>query len=138
MAFPILDIALKLVDKVFPDPVAKSQAQLEVLKLQQTGELAQLEAETKLALGQVEVNKVEAASPSLFKSGWRPAVGWTCVAALSYQFIGRPLLAWATGVWAEAGTPVPPPLDIGDLMTLLLGMLGLGAARTYEKINKAA
>jgi hypothetical protein len=81
-------------------------------------------------LAQLEVNKAEAATGSLFVGGWRPAVGWVCVAAMALNFILTPML----GPVIEAYTPiVMAPLAMGEMMPILLGMLGLTAARTYEK-----
>jgi hypothetical protein len=133
----IIDAAMKVIDRVFPDPAQKAAAQLELLKLQQAGEFKQLDADLQLALAQIKVNEVEAASPDLFKSGWRPAVGWTCVSGLVYQFLVMPLLPWFVAV---LGKPVPalPAIDMGTLMTLLVGLLGLGTMRTVEKIKGAA
>lgn len=131
-----LDIGGKLIDRLIPDPAQKSAAALELLKLQQSGELATLAADTDLARGQLEVDKVEAASPATFTSGWRPAVGWVCAAGLASQFLVAPFATWAA---ALIGHPIAyPSLDIGTLLTLLLGMLGLGAARTVEKIQGVA
>ena len=79
-----------LMDRLFPDPKAAADAKLEVMRLAQSGELAQLNADVQLATGQIEVNKVEAASTSLFVAGWRPAVGWICAAAFAFKFIGGP------------------------------------------------
>jgi len=86
----------------------------------------------QLALAQVEVNKAEAASGSLFKGGWRPFVGWICGFALLYHFILSPLIIF---IVALAGATIPPlpEFDMGSLMTVLLGMLGIGGLRTYEK-----
>lgn len=120
-----------LIDKIFPDPAKAGEAKLKLLELQQSGQLAELEAQTKLAAGQLAVNQVEAASPNLFVSGWRPAVGWCCAIALAYEFLARPV---AIGM----GYPAFPELDMGDLNTLLFGMLGLGALRTVEKVKGAA
>ena len=86
---------------------------------------------------QVAVNKLEAKSSSLFKSGWRPGVGWVCVVGLAYNFIVHPLFSWGLAVWAPSLMP-PPSLDIGALMPLLMGMLGLGGLRTFEKVKKVA
>lgn len=125
----------KVIDRIFPDPAQKAAAQLELLRLAQTGELAQLTADTELAQAQIALNSVEAQSDSLFKSGWRPAAGWVCVFALAYQMIFRPLFGWlATSLfgWAE-----PPSLEVDTLLTLLFGMLGLGAYRTFEKVKRA-
>lgn len=132
MTFPFLDIGLKILDKIIPDPAAKAEAKLKMLELQQQGAFKELDAEMQLALAQIDVNKTEASSPSLFKGGWRPATGWVCVMGLFYQFLGQPLLAWASTMYAFEP---PPVLDTADLMTLLLGMLGLGAYRSYERIN---
>jgi hypothetical protein len=128
----ILDAGLKILDKVLPDPQAKAAAQLELLKLQQAGEFRQMEADLQLALAQTKINEIEAGSPDLFRGGWRPAAGWVCVAGLAYQFLFQPLGAWSGSIqgWAP-----PPVLDLGDLMGLLFGLLGLGTLRTVDKRN---
>ena len=131
----LLDAGLKVLDRVIPDPQAKAQAQLELLKLQQAGEFRQLEADLQLALAQTEVNKVEAASSDPFKSNWRPAAGWICVLGLAYQFLAQPLLSWGSAI---GGYPSPPVLELGDLYGLLFGMLGLGAYRSFEKTKGKA
>lgn len=130
---PLFEVGKTLIDRLFPDPAQKAQAELELYKLQETGELARLSAATTLAQGQIETNKVEAASDSLFKSGWRPAVGWTCAGGLFYQVMGRPLLGWvAENLW---NWTAPPGLEMETLMTLLFGLLGLGAYRTVERVK---
>jgi hypothetical protein len=131
----LLDAGLKILDKVIPDPAAKSAAQLELLKLQQAGEFRQLEADLQLALAQTKINEVEASAPDVFRGGWRPAAGWVCVAGLAYQFLFQPLAAWSGGIhgWAP-----PPVLDLGDLYGLLFGMLGLGAYRSFERLKGKA
>jgi len=131
----VFDLVGKVVDKIWPDPGQAAQAKLELFKLQQAGELKELEQVFELAKAQIETNQVEAANPNLFVSGWRPAVGWVCVGGLIYTFIAQPLLSWASSIW---GFPVPPSLDMGELLTLLLGMLGLGGLRTFEKIQGKA
>lgn len=123
-----------LLDKLFPDPQAAAAAKLQVMQMAQTGELAQLTADTNLALGQVEINKVEAASPSLFVAGWRPFVGWICGFAFAFKFVLGPLVAM---LLTAAGYPVVlPVMDFTEMSTILLGMLGLGALRTVEKVKK--
>ena len=130
---PILEIGSKLIDKLFPDPTEKARAQLELMKLQQNGELAQLQADLQLAMSQLEVNKIEAGSGSLFRGGWRPSVGWICAFALFYQMSLRPVFTWLGPL---IGLPAGmPSLELDTLMTLLFGMLGLGAYRTYEKVK---
>jgi hypothetical protein len=131
----LIDAGLKVLDRVIPDPQAKAQAQLELLKLQQAGEFKALEADLQLALAQTEVNKVEAASSDPFKSNWRPAAGWICVLGLAYQFLAQPLLSWWSAI---GGYPSPTELELGDLYGLLFGMLGLGAYRSFEKTKGKA
>lgn len=130
---PLIELGAKIIDKVIPDPEAKARAHLELFKAQQAGAFKELDAELALALGQIEVNKIEAASDSLFKGGWRPYVGWVCGGGLTYQFILRPVMGWVAENVA-AWTP-PPDLDMGTLLTLLLGLLGIGGYRTFEKVK---
>jgi len=124
----ILDISGKVIDRLWPDPVQAATAKLELLKLQQTGELAAI-------AGQLKINEVEAANPSVFVSGWRPFIGWVCGCGLVYAFIGQPLLSWASGIYHFV---IPPTLDVSTLLTVLGGMLGLGGLRTVEKLNGVA
>ena len=83
---------------------------------------------------QVELNKVEAGHRSVFVAGWRPAVGWVCALALLYSFIVRDILAWVMAIWWPDVAP-PPELAMEHLLTVLMGMLGLGAMRTVEKFG---
>lgn len=90
----------------------------------------------ELAKGQIEVNKVEASSSSLFVSGWRPAVGWVCVLGMAGNFIIIPL---ANFVLALSDSNITIPLvDTATMMPVLMGMLGLGAMRSAEKIKKVS
>ena len=85
-----------------------------------------------LALAQIEVNKAEAASGSVFKGGWRPFIGWVCGSAFAYHFVLQPVIVF---VVLAVGVDLPPlpEFDMTSLMTVLMGMLGLGGLRTYEK-----
>jgi hypothetical protein len=85
-----------------------------------------------IALAQIEVNKAEAASGSLFKGGWRPFIGWTCGVAFMYHFVLQPLIIFAVSL-AGADIPELPEFDMATLLTVLGGLLGLGTLRTYEK-----
>lgn len=123
-----------IIDKVFPDASTAATAKLELMRLAQTGELAQLNAETTLALGQIEVNKVEAAT-GRGAALWRPGAGWVCVVGMGYTFLAQPLLAWLSAV---KGWPLPPPIATDTLMVLLTGMLGLGGFRSVEKVKGVA
>ena len=83
-------------------------------------------------MAQVEVNKAEAQHRSLFVAGWRPFVGWICATALLYHFVLNPIIMFGAG-WAGVELPELPAFDMDSLMTVLLGMLGLGGLRSYEK-----
>ena len=125
----LFEVGSKVLDRVLPDPAQQAAAKLELLKLQQSGELAQI-------TGQMDINTIEAASSSLFVSGWRPSIGWVCSAGFAVQFVIGPLAEWGA---ALAGHPVKfPQMDTGTMMPLLLGMLGLGGLRTMEKLNDKA
>ena len=134
----LIPIIGNLLDKFIPDPAAQAEAKLKMLAMAQQGELAALDADMKLALGQLDVNKAEAASGNLFTSGWRPAVGWICAAGLAYEFLFAPLLPWLVLALAGKQLPALPDLPMETLMTLLLGMLGLGGLRTVEKVKGVA
>lgn len=123
----------QVLDKIIPDPQAAADAKLKALELAQKGDLAALDAELRLALGQIEVNKAEAATDT-FRGGWRPAVGWVCVVGLGYQFILQPLLPWLVALFG-AQVPPLPAIDNETLMVLLTGMLGLGGLRTIERVK---
>ena len=126
----LFEVGSKVLDRILPDPAQQAAAKLELLKLQQNGELAQIS-------GQMDINKVEAASSSVFVSGWRPSIGWVCGAGFAVQFVIGPLAEWGSALY---GHPVKfPQMDTGTMMPLLLGMLGLGGLRTAEKLaDKAA
>ena len=84
------------------------------------------------AMAQVSVNQAEAKHRSIFVAGWRPFIGWTCGFALAYHFVVAPLILFGAG-WAGAEIPELPAFDMDSLMTVLLGMLGLGGMRSFEK-----
>lgn len=133
---PILSIIGKVFDHVWPDPAQKAEAQLKLLQLQQSGELAALDADLQVALAQIRVNEEEARSDNLFKSGWRPAMGWICGSAFAWEYVLRPALLFGLAAY---GKPVSlPSADMSQLMPVLLGMLGLGGYRTYEKLKGKA
>ena len=79
-----------------------------------------------------EINKAEAASASVFKGGWRPFIGWTCGFAFAYHFVMQPFLLFCVAMFG-LDIPALPQFDMSSLMTVLMGMLGLGGLRTYEK-----
>ena len=132
----VIPAITQVLDKIIPDPQAAADAKLKALELAQKGDLAALDAELRLALGQLEVNKAEATT-DMFRGGWRPAVGWVCVVGLAYQFILQPLLPWLVALFG-AQVPPLPAIDNETLMVLLTGMLGLGGLRTLERVKGKA
>jgi len=114
-----------LLDKFIEDKDQKNKIAFEL------STMAERHAQ-ELAKGQLEVNKVEAASRSAFVAGWRPFVGWTCGVALAYHFVLQPLILFGVTVAGVEMSPLPA-FDMDTLLTVLLGMLGLGGLRTLEK-----
>ena len=125
----ILDISSKVIDRVWPDPTAAAAAKLELFKLQQSGEL-------QMMVSQMDINKEEAKSPSMFVSGWRPFIGWVCGAACAWNWLGLKVALFAAAYFGKELHLAPA--DIGEMMPVLLGMLGLGGLRTMEKIQGVA
>jgi hypothetical protein len=117
-----------LLDKVIEDKDQKAQLAHEIATMSDN------HAQQAL-MGQLEINKAEAASGSLFKGGWRPFIGWVCGFAFAYHFVLQPLIVF--GVTA-AGVDMPelPSFDMGSLLTVMMGMLGLGGLRSVEKLKK--
>jgi hypothetical protein len=105
---------------------------MKILEATSKMETMALQADLAINQGQIEINKIEASSTSFFKSGWRPATGWVCVAGLAYQFMIMPIAPWLLTTFG-AQTNALPSLDIGTLMTLLGGLLGLSTFRTVDK-----
>lgn len=116
-----------ILDKWIPDAQERVLAEQLLFKASQD-----------VSLAQIEVNKIEAGSQSIFVAGWRPAIGWICGATYGYTFILQPFLTFSL---AALGSPVDPTqlpvIDMSELSFVLMGMLGLGAMRSYEKVNKA-
>lgn len=135
LAIPaIIEIGGRLIERLFPDPKAADAAKLELLKMQQNGELAQLASDTELAKGQLAVNAAEAASGNAFASSWRPMVGYVCAAALAFTYLINPLFMWAAAVFGSG--ILAPTIGIDDhLWELLFGMLGMAGWRSLDKIK---
>jgi hypothetical protein len=121
--------AFGLIDDLYTSDEERAEAKLKLVAVAESGRLAQM-----------EVNAVEAASRSLFVAGWRPAVGWTCVSAFALTFVVLPVVQSAAIYYtAYTGENLDlsalPELSMSEMMPVLLGMLGLGGLRTYEKRN---
>lgn len=84
-------------------------------------------------MGQIEVNKIEAAHSSIFVAGWRPFIGWTGGVGLAYTFVIAPFANQIAKYAGYAGEMVV--LDSGTLMTLVLAMLGVGGMRSFDKFQ---
>ena len=127
---PVVDIVGKIFDRVIPDKAAAEKAKAEFAAVDQSQEF-------QLALQQILVNLEEAKSPSLFVSGWRPFVGWACGFGLAYVALLEPFARFIAQVgFAYVGGF--PMIDTSLTMQVLVGMLGLGGLRSFEKSKKVA
>lgn len=118
----VADLANTVVNKIWPD---KSEQ-----------ERAEITAAVALVQGQLEINKAEAGSSSLFVAGWRPSIGWVCSAACAWNWIGLPV---AKAGLLLAGLKLElSPADLSEMMPVMLGMLGLGAMRSFDKVKGVA
>ena len=118
-----------LLDKFIEDKDQKARLAHDVATM------AQKHAQ-ELAKAQLDVNKVEAAHKSMFVAGWRPAVGWVCCVGLGYNYLFIPMANFVLVL--SNSNVIVPPLDLSGMMPVLMGMLGLGAMRSYEKVNNVA
>ncbi len=118
----VSELANTVINKIWPD---KSEL-----------EKQQLAAAVMVVQGQIDTNKEEAKSPSIFVAGWRPFIGWVCGIACAWNWVGLKIALFAAAFF---GHPLDlAPADLSEMMPTLLGMLGLGALRTVEKINGVA
>jgi hypothetical protein len=118
----VSDLVNTVINKLWPDKSEQEKQELAAAML--------------IVQGQLDINKEEAKSPSLFVSGWRPAIGWVCGSACAWNWIGLPIAKLGMTI---AGHHIDvSPADISEMMPILLGMLGLGGLRTVEKLNGKA
>ena len=94
-----------------------------------------MQADTIALRGQADINLQEAKSLSLFVAGWRPFIGWICGMAMGWHFLLHPMVVWYMSIW-KPDLDLPPSLGLGDLYPVVIGMLGLGVYRTYEKVKE--
>ena len=124
----VAKLADTVVARIWPDATEIEKAKLSQLA-------SEIQNEYNLVLGQLKINEVEAASSSMFVAGWRPAVGWVGVGTMAYAGIGVSLLTW---IGAFFGMPPLPIIDPTASNAILTAMLGIGAARTVEKVQAVA
>jgi hypothetical protein len=126
---PAIGIIGGVLDKIIPDANLRAQAKADLAVLEVSGELQQI-------LGQLEINKEEAKHESRFVSGWRPAIGWICGFAFGYHYLLYPFIQTTVAVSGGdiSGFPV---FDLSQMLPVLLGMLGLGGLRSFEKFTKS-
>ena len=129
----VIGVGLKIIDKFIPDPAEKLKAQQALQQMQHDELMAFLAADTAIATAQSKVNETEAASDSLFKSGWRPFVGWVCGSAFALSAVILPVANYIVGLYGRPAIVVP--MDTAMIMSVLFGMLGLGTMRTFEKFK---
>ena len=125
----LLEPATKLLDKVIEDKDQKNALAHEIATM------AERHAQ-ELAKGQLEVNKAEAAHKSLFVAGWRPFIGWICGVAMLANFLLIPMANFVLDL--SGSTNTIPLIELETMMPVLMGMLGLGAMRSYEKVKKVS
>jgi len=118
-----LDLASSVINKIWPD---KSES-----------ERAQLAAAVSIVQGQLSINQEEAKSTNVFVSGWRPFVGWVCGSAFAWNWIGLPMAKFGLAVFTTQTLDISPA-DLSEMLPVLLGMLGLGTLRTFEKTKGVA
>ena len=116
------ELATTIIDKIWPNKTEQ--------------EKAELSAAVAMVQGQIDINKEEAKSSSLFVSGWRPATGWMCVAACAWNWAGLPMVK--TGLVIAGYKLDIAPADISEMLPILIALLGLGGYRTAEKFKGVA
>lgn len=131
----LFDLGKTAIEKIWPDPVKRSEELRKLEELKQAGDLVRLQAEVSLMLGQIEINKAEAQHPSVFVAGARPAVMWIGAFGLAYAAIIEPIARFVARVICDYSGEFPA-LDTTITMQVLFGILGLGAYRTFEKTKE--
>lgn len=132
---PIISAILPIVNKVLdfiPDPQKKAEMQLKLTEELNRHSEELLKAMSMVDSKQIDVNIEEAKSSSLFVSGWRPGIAWVCGLAFTWAYVLQPIVVF---IFAASGHPIKdlPDINLGEMMPVLLGILGLGGLRTWEK-----
>jgi hypothetical protein len=123
----VLPVVTDIIGRFLPEDKEKRAVAEREIEAQLTVHLA------KIDLAQLGINKIEAAHRSIFVAGWRPFIGWTCGAALCYTYVLQPIIIF---IMIQTGQLVSlPEMDLAAMMPVLMGMLGLGGLRTFEKFK---
>lgn len=125
---PLFEIGKTILDRFVPDPQKKAEAEMELVRMAADGELKQI-------IAQLEINAKEAAHPSVFVAGWRPAFGWCGAFGFLYATVAQPMLVW---YGTAKGWPTPPEVNLDLLWVVITGMLGIGGLRSIEKVKGVA
>lgn len=133
---PILDVLAPIVGKLLdfiPDPAKKAEAQLKLTEELNRNSEAILAALSEVDKAQAATNTEEAKSTNVFISGARPFILWVCGASFAWEFVIQPIVVF---ILTAAGHPTNlPVLDLSQMMPVMLGILGLGGYRTWEKVQ---
>lgn len=120
----VSNLVSTVVSRIWPDATEQEKAKLALQEMEENGQL-------QIIMKQLDINLAEAQNKSIFVSGWRPFVGWVCASAFAFQYIVQPMIETISTTF---GHPIVlPKLDYSQMGTVLMGLLGLGGMRTYEK-----
>ena len=130
---------VQVINKVIPDPAQQAQAQLALLQLKQAGQFKELEASLAEMQAQTDINKVEAASSSMFVAGPRPFLMWVGGVGVAYQWLLVPLASFIYTTYTGHALPIVPPVMDPNLLLMVGSLMGIHiGARSYEKVKGAA
>lgn len=129
----LLEIGKSAIERIWPDANKRAEELRKLEELKQRGDLARLDAEVKLLVAQLEVNKVEASHSSIFIAGPRPFVMWVCAISLLYAALIEPIMRFIATMYGYTGEY--PVINTDITMQILMGMLGLGVMRSYDKMK---
>jgi hypothetical protein len=127
-----LELGRALITRIWPDPEVQATKMIELEEIAQRGDLAELEAHTKLMLAQANIAQTEAQHPSLWVAGGRPAIIWVGAFTLFWSGVIHPMLMWVWAFFNMAGDP-PPMIETTAIVGIVTSLLGVGAQRSYDK-----
>ena len=128
------DLGKIAIEKIWSDANKRAEELRKLEEMRERGNIAELNAYVQLIMAQINVNLEQAKSKDWKVAGARPFIIWVCGFGLAFQYLLHPLFIWLWAFASMTGTP-PPPMDMSVMMPLLLGLLGLGSMRSYDKKN---